>query len=335
MKKNLFFLFLIFSYSLTCGQVFNINNNKIEFIGLKKWNPKAFLDSMINLHPGKSLHACAGLMKHDFGFAEVSNFAYPMENHSFYFLVTIIEDNLQGKIVYLPKPTDSLELLTEYAKYSKLFENNPMILIVGIDSYDLYKKGKIDSAKILVQQYRIDPKPLMPFWDFLSRHKDRTDQNLALWVLNNDSNMDNRRIAISILSNFNSQENVWWTLMNLQRDKDKTFASVATEMLRNFIKEPIVVDWSPALPCVRYILSGTNLWAFTNTLEVMEKTGFPQKLAPQLLTGASDLLIDYLHAEHQPTRESAINFVNYLSNNNLKDSEECEKWLNQYKGYAE
>ena len=205
-----------------------------------------------------------------------------------------------------------------------------MLLFIAANSYPLFKEGKVDSANDYLKRYNVNSNIIEPIWKFLDKHKNKHDLDLALWILNNDSNKNNRLIALTVLSNFDSQENVWWTLMNLQRDKDETLRLLATEILRNFIKKPISVNWEPVLPGIKHILCGTNLWAFTNTLEVLEKTNFSRTLNSQILIDCSHLIMSYLHAVHKPTREYAINFIQYLSNNyQLKDPLECEGWLKQ------
>jgi hypothetical protein len=118
--------------------------------------------------------------------------------------------------------------------------------------------------------------------------------------------------------------------MNLQRDKNEGINILAFEMLFVFKNRPIAVNWKPALPAIRHIIAGTNLLAFTNTLDVLEKTKFPQQLAGELLKDNSDILIAYLHAEHELSRNAVINFIKYMSNNDkLTTVKECEDWVRQ------
>jgi hypothetical protein len=116
MKKILFVFSIFVLCSSTFSQVFETGIGKVEIIGLKKWQAKTLLDSVHSLYPNTPLHGCVAELKKDFGFVEVSSIAYPMGNRKFYNVVTIVEDNSQGKIQYLPKQNDSLDILPEYFK---------------------------------------------------------------------------------------------------------------------------------------------------------------------------------------------------------------------------
>ncbi len=332
MRKNQLIMLITFvMVSFINGQVFETERGKIELLGLKKWNAQTLLDSMKSLNPDKPVHACSGQMKLDFGFVEVSSIFYIDDYNdlsTMYSVVTVIEDNENGKIKYLQKPSDSLAVLEEYTVFAKTIENNRSLYSVGLRTYTLVKTGKLDSAQSSLATYNLNSETMKPFWDFLLSKNNISDMNTALWILNNDSNILNRRIALAILLNFDEYDSVWWTLMNLQRYEDQQLSMSAISVLRTFSKSPRKINWTPAISMIKYILNGTNLYAFQNTLDVLTKTSISPELSNDLLENSCELILSYLNAEHDQTREIAVNFVRQIGGNEeLKDSNDCKKWL--------
>ncbi len=335
MKRiNILLLILLFISSFTKGQVFETERGKIELLGLKKWDAKTLLDSMKSLNPNKPIHACAGQMKHDFGFTEVSSIAHIEDFNdlsTMYSIVTVVEDNENGKIKYLEKHSDTLAVQSQYCYCDSLLNDNPMIYLVELQTYNLFRNGNIDSVKTVVSRYRLDFEIIKPFFDFLLSKNTISDMNLALWTLNNDANAKNRKIAISILLNFKKQDSVWWTLMNLQRDKNQMLSMPAIDILRTFANTPHEINWEPAISSIKYILNGTNLFAFLNSLDVLTKTKISSNLSRSILENSSGMIMSYLNAEHDKTREVAVNFIQQISGNEeLNNPEDCKIWLGQF-----
>ena len=331
---KIIFVFILLFYTILNCLVFETERGKMEILGLKKWTAEQLLDTMKALKPNKPLHACAAEMKYNFGFPEVSSLMYIedfSDLSSMYTVVTIIDENDEDKIKYLDIPTDSLELLQQYQVCDSLLSQNPMIQFVGPQTYHLYKNRMLDSAKVILSRYKMEIKTIEPFWKFLETKNTISDLNLAMWIINYDSNPSNRKIAISILLNFKEFDSVWWTLMNLQRDKDDRLSGLAINALRTFSEAPHKIDWSPAIIPIKYIINGTKLFAFQNTLEVLTKTKISTNIANKLLDGSYELLLAYLNAEHDKTREVAINFVRQISGDEeLDNAKACKKWLKRF-----
>ncbi|MFZ1289419.1 MAG: hypothetical protein WAR79_04985 [Melioribacteraceae bacterium] len=333
MKKINSTLFLIFLInSLINSQVFETERGKIEVLGLKKWDAQKLIDSMKALNPNKPIHACAAEMKYNFGFIEVSALTYIedfSDLSSMYTIVTIIEDNESSKVKYLSKPNDSLAILKEYKICDSLIKSNQMLYFVGLQMYYLVKEGNLDSAKHQLDNYGIEFEKVKPFWDYLLSKNNIEDMNLALWVLKNDSNISNRIIALSILLNFGNYDAVWWALMDLQRYEDQQLSIPTIEILRAFNSSPRKIDWTPAINSIKYILNGTNLFAFQGTLELLTSTEISPDLSKCLLENSSELIQTFLNAQHAKTREIAIKFIKQISGNNeITTAEDCKVWLN-------
>ncbi len=328
MKKLFLVSIFLFACSIVFPQVLDIEYGKIEFIGLKSFSAKAIVDSLSLLHPGKPIHACAGSMKKDFGFAEVSSLVYPIENRKFYYVITIIENDSAKRISYVNAPKDFLETFQSFNEIKGIVDDQEIYFSALLKYYRISKDGYIDSAKIFSEKFRLDTTSLKIFCQFLKEHQSPEDLNLALWLLNNDSNLTNNKVALAILTNFDNYDIVWWTLMNLQRSKNIHISMDSIEILRLLMDKPRNVNWSPAVPAIKSILAGSNLFAYWSTLELLVKTNISFQLANQLLKDNKDLLIDYLNAQHMQTRNLAVQFIKHISNNEVSDDpNECKEWL--------
>ena len=331
MKKCLIIAITILVYSSLYPQVINTNLGKIEFIGLKSMSPKTLVDSIAKLIPGRPIHGCAGAMEHDFGFSEVSSILYPMGKGKFYDVVTIIENDSAKRIKYLDTPKDTLATLRSFKSLESIINNRKTYFPALIMYYKIQKDGYPDSAKAIADQFGLNTESLRIFCRFLNEHQSVKDLNLALWLLNNDSNLINDKAALAILVNFKNYDVVWWTLMNLQRSKNIQISMNSLEILRLLIEKPKDVNWGPAVSAIRSILAGTNLFAYWNTLEVLVKTNISSNLTNQLLNGNKDLLIEYLNAQQKQTREPAIQFVKHMSNGKATDDPlKCKEWLSNF-----
>ena len=327
--KILVFTFVLFISFNSFSQVIDIERGKIEIIGLKQLTPTTLVDSLAKLYPGKPVHACAGSMKKDFGFFDVSSIVHRMEGRKYYYIVTVIENDSLNNINYLEDPIDSLATLSEYKEAEEIISDRRIYLPGLLKCYKLIQNDNNDSAKVVAENYGLDSTTVKIFSDFLNKHKDIKDLNLALWILNNDSNPINNKIALSIIINFDDYDNVWWTLMNLQRRNSRIYMT-AMEVLQVLSEKPRNIDWSPVAPGIRSILAGTNLFTYWMTLEVLIKTNISHTLADEILKNNKQLLLEYLDIQHKITQDVVLNFIRQLSNTKKELSiQECKKWLSE------
>ncbi len=332
MKKSNIIVSLLFMVSIAQAQVFMTKDGELEILGLKNWEAQTLIDSMKTLAKGAPIHACASQMVHDFGFSEVSVTMYPLDySKKYYTVVCIIENNEEGKLKYLQEPADSLPVVAEYAECAKIINKNYKVYYIGLQSYQLIKQNKIDKAKAMLPSSGNTAADIDTFWTFLKSQNKISDMNLALWVLNNDSNLMNRSVALAILTNFDQYDAVWWEIMNLQRTENGLMRFYANMALQCIAKEARKVDWEPAAVQIKYLLNGTNLFYFNQIVKVFIDTEISPKLSKKIISGSTDILNLYLDAEYEKTREVAIDFIRQISGNEeLKDAAECRKWLSAF-----
>ncbi len=330
MKRLFIISIILFTCSTISSQVIDIERGKLEFIGLKSMTAQALVDSLSALYPGKPIHACAGSMEEDFGFARVSSILYPLQDRKYYYVVTIIENDTANRISYFNEPKDYLETLESFNKINDIVIDQKIYFPALLRYYIISKDGYADSAKTFAEKFRLDIQSIEVFSKFLKEHQSIENLHLALWLLNNDSNIINVKVALALLTNFSNYDIVWWTLMNLQRSRNAQISMNSMEILRLLMEKPRNVNWNSAVPSINNILAGSNLFAYWSTLELLVKTNISPQLAKQLLKDNKDLLNNYLNAHHTQTRNLAIEFIKHLSNNNASDDpDECKEWLSK------
>ena len=324
----------LLALSSTYAQVIETDRGKIEFLGLKSWDAKTLLDSIRNLNPGQPIHACAAEMKNEFGFLEVSNVTHLKswsDLSTMHSVITVVEKSDGDKLKYLPSPPDSFEILDDYFEPSQVIAKNRMNFEAIINTYSLIESGHIDSAKTVLHFYGSDYESVKSYYDFMLNKKDLQDMNLALWILNNDANIHNRQVALTILLNFSEYDITWWTLLNIQRYKNAKYRVASSDVLRKLSEHPRPIDWTNSYLAIKSIINGTNLWAFGTTLDALAKTKISSDLSDRILHDSSGLLISSLKAEHEGTRESAKIFVQQISGDTvLKTSTDCIQWLEEF-----
>lgn len=232
----------------------------------------------------------------------------------------------------MSKPSDSLAVLEQYKTGISLIKNDQLTYYAALKTYSLFNQGKIDSAESKLNNSGLNIEKIKPFWEFIQLKKNIEDMNLALWVLGNDSNENNRKIALAILLNFSNHDAVWWAVMNLQRYEDQMFSllamSVLIELNKNYSHK---IDWTPAVGSIKCIMNGTTVFAFKSTLEVLAGTKISPDLSKYILENSSDLIMAYLNAEHEDTRETAVKFIKQIcGDDKIKTADDCKAWLQKF-----
>ncbi len=122
-QKSIQLLLLIVAiglfFSEAVGQVVETSSGKVEFIGLKKWTPKA-IQEKLGYSSSDQLHYCAAELK-KIGFPESSVMAY-REDGKRYTVITVVEPQRVGQIQYRPKPLSSLRTPDEWRDLIQLVE---------------------------------------------------------------------------------------------------------------------------------------------------------------------------------------------------------------------
>ena len=313
------------------GQVVEVERGKVEFVGLEQWTVPALVDTLRALEPDRPLHACAAVLKQRLGFSDASVMSYPDEN-GMYTVVTVIEPQDSVRVRYQPTPSDTMRAIPVWQEALSLFKGGFGAFHMGLQFYGSFLTGHPDSARAQISDLAdyADPEKVETLWGFLQSHNREEDKELALWTLTRDGNEKNRVVAVAILANFPGSDLVWWRLVDALRDSSASVRSMAQAVLSTFWQHvPRPVDWEPAVGSLEWIIGGTNLFAFPSTLELLRRTGISPDLANELLKGNAALLLAYLQAEHDKTRQTARDFFVHLSGHKYDRFQQWEQWLEQ------
>jgi hypothetical protein len=163
----------------------------------------------------------------------------------------------------------------------------------------------------------------------IAERRSQADLAQALRTLEGDASISNRVVALLVIANFTDADSTWWTLMDAQRDQIGIITGTASQILSAMSRRaPRVVNWSPVADKLRYIIDGTNLFAFDGTLRVLTATGVSPSLAPQLLRGGGSIVSAKLRSKGEAGRTAATAFLARLSG--LPSSSEAvafERWM--------
>ncbi len=227
-------------------------------------------------------------------------------------------------VKYKITPNDTLNLIPHWQPGIEIFKFHPTEFQIGLTKFG-FNDILADSSDYA--QY-INQEKIRQFWKFLSQHTQISEQDLAIWILNNDGNFINRAIAAALLINFSKSDLVWWTLMDCLRDSDARVSGSARCVLEYFADNcPRDVNWEPAINSLYYLINGTNLFSFKTVLKVLATTNLSKEILVKLLSESKGyLILSHLEAKHQEEREFAHNFLTKVTGQDFGYDE--TKWEN-------
>ena len=308
---SILLIILSLSSCIFC-QVIDSPRGKIEFIGLQKWNAKQLYDSIQALEPGKPFHACAGTIRSKLSFpsaAVVGSF----ENNNMYTVVTVVEPQFKERIKNTSIPSKTFPLNEKWKAISKLYESNTDEFQIALQTYFLVNPAIYDTVSSQLKPYG-DPAIIKEIWRTLAGYNSSDHLLLANKTLATDANEKNRIFALMTLSNFGNIDSTWWKLAEALRYPNDLIAGISGQILNGLTnKNDIKINWTPAVPTLRPLIDGTNLFEFVNTLTFLTKTKVSNELAAPLLKNGGDLVIAYLKANRSKERDIAYYFLKQIS----------------------
>lgn len=113
-------------------------------------------------------------------------------------------------------------------------------------------------------------------------------------------------------------------------DADYRVSSTAVIMFdRLAARQMDPVEWAGGRVHLSALLDGTNPWVFSEILQVLVATDVDPEFARQLVRESPDLLLAHVGAEHERTREPAVDFLRAISGEDFgTDVEAWRAWIN-------
>jgi hypothetical protein len=284
---------------------------RIELIGLHRWTLRMIQDSLAVYAPGDSLtgHACAAILRGKLHFADASVnvfVGFDAKDARNYVEIAVIEPQDSARIHYKEFKYDSLPVRAEWASAWASFKAQPELAQRAVQSasFRAVTLSAADSEKFA---------KVAPLHDVLARHRHAEDFAMARHTLDTDPAFANRLIAALIVGNFADKDEAWWALADAQRDPVGIVSGMASATLGMMTKTPRAVNWEPIATQLSYIVGGTNLFAFTRTIDVLTATNVSPSLATRLLSNGDTMVRAKLGSNAPGSREGAARFLAQLS----------------------
>jgi hypothetical protein len=312
---------------LAAQNVLTTPDAKIEIIGLKTWTVKMIEDSLAKYAPNDKLtvHACAAILQEKLHFAGASvnvYMSFPEYDFKKYVAITVVEPSDSARIHHKAWKFDSIPPRAEWAAAYAVLRANDELTQRALQTASFFNERltAADSTKFA---------KLDALHRLIVGSRGAADYDNAIRTIENDSVMANRIMAAILLSSFADRDGAWWALVDAQRDPTRV-SSHASMSLRTMTKvAPRVVDWRPMADRLRYIIDGTNLFAFNQTLSTLVATGVSPSLAQSLLGDGGTLVMAKLRSGDIFSRREATAFLAQLSGlPTTSDADTFERWMN-------
>ena len=313
------------------GQVVAGPHGPVEFVGLRSWNAPDLLEAIQRIDPDQPLHACAATMKSELGFPDAAVFIYIESGTDWsrrYTVIVGIEDSARvryrtagTRTIGLPEPWQALKTVAEE-------DFGTLVLAAEISSVRHDSEKVRESAEIR----GLDPAALDTIWRLIDALNGEQDRLLAHELSAHDASWSARAAAVSVLVSFSEDDATWHRLVSDLIDPDGRVQTVAGAVLRGLLgaEENRSVRWESAHEPLMALLDGTNLFAFPIVLELLAATEIAPAFGRHLIRSAPDLLLAYVGAEHEGTRESAIDFLKLVSGEDFGANPEAwSEWLSR------
>lgn len=276
------------------AQVVPTSAGSVEFLGLEKWTPQE-IERRLGYKSSDQLHYCAIDLKR-LGFPEAAVIGYH-ENGRRVTIITVIEPQRAGEIVYKPSPAQHISLPKQWTNLYRA-AGEPHFLEGGILDYGRILPNALTDRPWLSDGTR------QTWWPAAQALQKGDDFTLALRILNQADDPNARAAAAVVLMNFSNEDATWRSLVSGLRDPNELVQSVCLQALNSLATYyPRTVDWAPAVPDLVDLLHGTDLFAFDVVLKTLSATDISPALARPLLShGGARLAIDYLRAHHAAAR---------------------------------
>lgn len=285
----------------------------IEIVGLKRWTIQMIDDSLAKYSPKDRLtaHACAAILREKLHFADASVDVFTnmtREQTKSYVAVTVVEPSDSALIHYKPAFSDSLPIRDEWkAAYSAFKDHNELAQrAMQTPSFYETRLSPQDSATF---------EPIHAMHDLLVAHRGAADFDIARRTLDADGNAVNRTMAAFVLSSFADRDSAWWALADALRDPTSGMVSSTASQILSLMsrRAPRPVDWAPMANRLRYVVDGTNLFAFDGLLRVLTATSVSPSLSDALLANGGAIVRAKLSSGNASAKEAVAGFVAQLS----------------------
>jgi hypothetical protein len=276
-------------------------------------------------HDSHLSHSCAAILRGTLHFADAAAEYYDGGlNEKTYVTVTVVEPQDSALIHYRAPYRDSLPDRRAWAPIREAFEKHTQAFQYGVQRPAvLLADAPLTGMDTVANEVRA-------MRALVRRDHRPATHRAALATLRSDGNANNRLAAVVVLSQFAAFDSTWWALAEGLRDPDNMVRATSTQvlgMLTQVAARP--VDWTPAVPALRALLDGTNLFAHTQLMETLAATRVSPELAPRLLGGGGGaIVLAKVGALDPRARTAAHRLLTQLAGRDLGDDPAAwQRWV--------
>lgn len=316
----------------------------MEVVGLRRWTVAMIEDSIAKYAPGESMrsHACQAVLQYKLGFPSASVVQYYMSapdgKESSALVVTVVEPQDSGRLswrrVTAPAKPRLAQWADLYAPVSARWDTTkPPEVAQAYLSGVMQDIARARTQPQDMQAMQSGAPPalrdsLAAFTQRLGRRTTDADLALARATIHDDGNVENRMIAVAVLSNFPERAEAWHALLDALLDRDELVRGPAEAALASMPRgRSLTVDWAPVVPQLRAVLAGTGVGAISTVLRVLRETGISPALATTLLVGNADYVLAQASITPPWGSQGARQFLALASGRKDATVAEWEEWL--------
>jgi hypothetical protein len=321
------------------SQVLVTPRGTVEVIGLNRWTLRMLHDSVAAHTGGESLFssACQAVIRDKLGFAAAHVSRQRREREpgkwSEELIITVVEPQDSSRVRFRAPATGTFPFRTEWSEAIAPFIRKNGVFIHRNFMYALQPYGRILLGhRAQVERELAEGRGVAEaarLWTFLAQQQGEEDRQLASTTLEHDGNEQNRIVAAAVLANHSGRDQTWWLLMDAVRDERENVRQTARAVLSLLGQtRPRKVEWAPAIPAIRHVLSGTHVPAFLDILEVLLRTDISPADARAVLWNNGDLVLAHLAARNDVARNTARRFLLRASGQDFGgDISRWEEWI--------
>lgn len=317
------------------GQVLEGPEGPVEFIGLERWKASALLEAIQETAPDQPLGACSATMKFELGFADAAVFGWVDADSPEDFLsgaperyTVIIGIEDRGRVRYRTPGTETIVLPRSWQALKSVAEEDLGTLQLATAMFHL--RDDPESVGQRTEVFGLDTSGLPRVWTMIEAVGSEQDRLIAHAILARDASWSSRAIAASVLINFSEHDAAWHDLVSAAIDPEDRVKGSAHGVLQAWIQagKGRPVRWDAARAQLLAVLDGTSPYVFRTVLDVLAATASETTLAKQLIREAPHLLLAHVGAQHEMTRQPAIDLLKAVSGEDFgADPEAWAVWL--------
>lgn len=317
------------------GQVIEGPEGPVEIIGLERWTPQGLLDAIQETAPDQPLHACSATMKFELGFADAAVFGWVDADSPEDFLsgdleryTVIIGIEDRARVRYRTVGAETINLPESWQALRSVAEKDLRTLQLATAMFHL--RDDPESLRQRTEVFGLDTSGFPRVWTMIEALDSEQDRLLAHAILARDASWSSRAIAASVLGNFSEHDAAWHEQVSAMIDPEDRVKGSAHGVLQAWIQagESRPVRWDPARDHLLAVLDGTSPYMFRTVLDVLAATASETTLAKELIREAPDLLLAHVGAQHEITRQPAIDLLKAVSGEDFgADPEAWAEWL--------